>query len=267
MSTEPTVDRTSGISPFLGQVRPLKQTMRRLRPTASLACAATLMGCALFSQHRQAGARSSEPLPPQMEECETHTARVCGIWTRTAGGFRAMWSQGSVASIEVVRFDSDSVVLLRADPSGSSEGMAAEYRGAIRAPGYVVGTVVWRRLGVTSRGAWVARWRAPMARGPVHNPPPRIRECETHTARVCGTWRRSSSSLYSASWSQRSAAKIEVYRFDRDSVAFVRNDPTGSSRGMHAEYLGARSGERSAAGVVTWTHGGSTFSGRWEAEW
>lgn len=94
-----------------------------------------------------------------------------------------------------------------------------------------------------------------------------ISECETNTARVCGTWRLGAGRTYSARWSQASVAKIRVLRFDDDSVAFERDDPAGSSAGMNAVYRGARTGGRSAAGVVTWTYRGRRFSGAWDAEW
>lgn len=95
--------------------------------------------------------------------------------------------------------------------------------------------------------------------------PASIHVCETNTATLCADWRWTGES-YEAEWAQGSYARIMVAHFDRDFILFLRRDPSGTSKGMRASYQGVP-GDGRAAGVVTWTHDGQTFSGRWTARW
>jgi hypothetical protein len=203
-------------------------------------------------------------LPPSIRECETNTAQVCGEWSLEGGGYQARWSQGSVAEIQVLRFERDEIAFSRLDPSGTSEGMRAEYRGRMTGEHSAAGTVVWRRNGEVARGSWEATWPAPVFRR--MDPPRVLRECETNTARVCGTWRARGDG-YAAVWPQGSVAQIRVIRFDAEAIVMERIDTSGSSRGMRAVYRGRLSSGRSASGVVTWEHQGLSYSGVWDAEW
>jgi hypothetical protein len=95
--------------------------------------------------------------------------------------------------------------------------------------------------------------------------PASIHVCETNTATLCADWQWTGE-RYEAEWAQGSYAQITVASFDRDFILFLRRDPSGTSQGMRASYQGVpRDGE--ASGVVTWTHDGQTFSGRWTARW
>jgi hypothetical protein len=96
--------------------------------------------------------------------------------------------------------------------------------------------------------------------------PDSITVCETNTARLCTAWVRSGKQ-YVADWAQGSHAIIKVSRFDNTAVSFVRDDPSGTSAGMHAVYSGTPSGHSVRDGVVTWTYNGDTFSGTWTADW
>jgi hypothetical protein len=101
-----------------------------------------------------------EPLtPPQViQSCETNTAMLCANWQRMNNGkYEATWSQGSYAVIEATKFTADSVVFTRNDPSGTSAGMQAVYRGAPDGD-TVVGTVTWTYNGQTFSGLWQAEW-------------------------------------------------------------------------------------------------------------
>jgi hypothetical protein len=95
--------------------------------------------------------------------------------------------------------------------------------------------------------------------------PATIRACETNTARLCSNWTLADS-IYNARWDQGSEAVIRVGHFSADSVRFVRDDPAGTSSGLRAVYQG-RVNQRTAAGVVTWTTGGISFSGTWDGTW
>ncbi|HEX8904437.1 MAG TPA: hypothetical protein VF771_06330, partial [Longimicrobiaceae bacterium] len=72
---------------------------------------------------------------------------------------------------------------------------------------------------------------------------------------------------YVADWLQGSHAIIAVNVFTADSVRFTRDDPSGTSTGMHAVYRGVRQGNTVQNGVVTWTQNGFSFSGFWQASW
>jgi len=95
--------------------------------------------------------------------------------------------------------------------------------------------------------------------------PASISACETNTATLCSTWTLADS-VYNARWEQGSQAVIRVGHFSADSVRFEREDPAGTSSGTRAVYQGTVS-ERTSAGIVTWTLGGTSFSGTWSALW
>ncbi|MBB4638664.1 Ig-like domain-containing protein [Longimicrobium terrae] len=99
--------------------------------------------------------------------------------------------------------------------------------------------------------------------------PPSIQSCETNTARLCATWTLNENGQYDAVWTQGSVAVISVRKFTPDSAAFLRVDPSGTSRGMRAHYQGAHEDGSLRGGLVTWTAAGSntSFSGTWVAGW
>src|SRR3954469_4488504 len=78
--------------------------------------------------------------------------------------------------------------------------------------------------------------------------PASIYSCETHTATLCATWHRSGS-IYVADWEQGSHAEIRVTEFKPGHVVFVRDDPSGTSAGMHAVYEGTPSGKSVGNGI------------------
>lgn len=96
--------------------------------------------------------------------------------------------------------------------------------------------------------------------------PPVIHSCETNTATLCADWTWSNGK-YTADWSQGSHANIVATTYSPDQVVFTRDDPSGTSVGMHAVYHGVPASHTVNAGVVTWTQGGSSFSGNWQATW
>ena len=97
--------------------------------------------------------------------------------------------------------------------------------------------------------------------------PASIHACETNTATLCSTWQRVGT-IYVADWDQGSHAEIRVSKWEDDEVVFTRDDPTGTSAGMHAVYVGSPSGGRKVTnGIVTWMRDGETATGTWTAEW
>jgi hypothetical protein len=124
----------------------------RIGPLAAI----TLVACSTHSIDPPGG----NALPARIAECETHTARVCGTWTRIAGTntYSAVWSQNSTAVIAVIRWDHDVVELARRDTGGPTPNMLARYI-AIPGPNSVVkGQVRWVNDDLTIFGSWDASW-------------------------------------------------------------------------------------------------------------
>jgi hypothetical protein len=112
---------------------------------------------------QSARVRVSAPLPPgtlpaTINECETNTAKVCGVWTLNGNVYHARWSQGSEAIISAEHFSRDSVVFQREDQSGTSAGMRARYSGIPQGNAVTDGTVTWTVDGSTFSGRWSATW-------------------------------------------------------------------------------------------------------------
>lgn len=97
-------------------------------------------------------------LPNAVYACETHTGKVCGTWTKTAGGYYARFDQGTEADLTVVRFDADSIVLLRTDRPGPAPYTTATYRAAPTGRTVTNGKVTWTQSGLTFSGPWTAEW-------------------------------------------------------------------------------------------------------------
>jgi hypothetical protein len=98
--------------------------------------------------------------------------------------------------------------------------------------------------------------------------PLQISECETNTARVCGTWtRREGTNTYSAVWSQNSTATITVVRWGDDLIEFTRRDTGGPTPNMIARYVGIPRGNTVTKGQVQWINDGLTIFGIWDAAW
>jgi hypothetical protein len=103
-------------------------------------------------------ATGRSPLPLQIHSCETNTATLCTDWNLVDGKYVADWPQGSHANIVATTFRSDSVVFTRDDPSGTSAGMHAVYRG-VPSNGTVNGIVTWTQNGFSFSGNWQASWQ------------------------------------------------------------------------------------------------------------
>lgn len=71
--------------------------------------------------------KSGASTPITMTECEG--TNNCATWTFLGKQGTGQWPSGETASLTVEHFDSDSVVIHRADATGPSAGLTAEYRG------------------------------------------------------------------------------------------------------------------------------------------
>jgi len=95
--------------------------------------------------------------------------------------------------------------------------------------------------------------------------PQSLRECETYTSEICGTWTRMGDQ-FNAQWDNGASAALNVERWDNGAVVLTRHDTAGSSAGLTARYEGRCTGNH-VEGTVTWTWNGSTWSGTWSANW
>jgi hypothetical protein len=108
----------------------------------------------------------------------------------------------------------------------------------------------------------------PLAAAPTSTLPSTITECETHTARVCGTWTLlPGTAMYSASWLNGSRANITAIQLDGRAVVFTRFDTGGPTPKMVARYVAIPDGRTVRNGQVRWSDGGLIFFGTWDASW
>jgi hypothetical protein len=126
------------------------------RPQASTPPAATPPDVLVPTLAPTPAAPSS--VPRTLHSCETHTATLCADWRLDGGRYLADWTNGSHAEIVINRFDADSIVFTRDDPSGVSAGMHAVYRGAPVGGRVRGGVVTWSRDGLTFSGPWEAQF-------------------------------------------------------------------------------------------------------------
>ena len=95
--------------------------------------------------------------------------------------------------------------------------------------------------------------------------PQSLRECETYTSEICGTWTLEGDH-FNADWDNGATATIKVEKWDTTGVVLTRYDSTGSSAGLSARYEGQLNGNTIENGVVTWTWNDNTWSGTWRAD-
>jgi len=96
--------------------------------------------------------------------------------------------------------------------------------------------------------------------------PSSLRECETYTSEICGTWTLEGDH-FNAEWDNGAIAVLKVQSWDTKNVIITRYDSEGASAGLSARYEGQISGNTIEDGTVTWTWKGSTWSGTWKANW
>jgi len=99
-------------------------------------------------------------------------------------------------------------------------------------------------------------------------PPTTWRECEDSNVRICGTWTyNDDNQTFSAVWDNGAKATLKLTKFDSQGVRIRRDDKSGSSKGLQAEYTGKITPTGIADGKVTWVWGGRSWSGTWSVTW
>jgi hypothetical protein len=74
-----------------------------------------------------ASAKAKGPVPVTMVECEG--VNNCATWTFLGSQGNGKWPSGEEANLTVEKYDNDSVVIHRADSTGSDAGLTAVYNG------------------------------------------------------------------------------------------------------------------------------------------
>ena len=99
-------------------------------------------------------------LPDVIRECETNTARVCGVWTRNSGArtYSATWVPGSTATITALQWNGDAIEFERRDTGGPTPNMQARYIALREGNSVRFGQVRWTNDGLTIYGTWDATW-------------------------------------------------------------------------------------------------------------
>jgi hypothetical protein len=111
--------------------------------------------------HWHEGSIARIPIPSSLNECETYTSKISGIWTLDGDQINAKWDNGAIATLKVQNWDPNKVILIRHDSEGVSSGLSARYEGQISRNKIEDGSVTWTWKGSTWRGTWKANWLLP----------------------------------------------------------------------------------------------------------
>jgi hypothetical protein len=176
----------------------------------------------------QAPSKSQVAAPVTMTECEG--VNNCATWTFLGAQGTGQWPSGEVANLSVERYDNDSVMIRRADSTGSSAGLTAVYTGTRH--GDRVGgefTSAWPGHWENKSGNWYATVQKPQA------PPPVMRVCDPNG--TCGTWTWNNGH-YDGVWAQAGVtATLTVVSLTPESVIIKRTD-AGARIGLAYTYSG-----------------------------
>jgi len=152
-----------------------------------------------------------------MTECQG--TDNCATWTLLGTQGNGQWPSGEIANLSVEKFDSNFVVIRRADSTGASAGLTAIY----------TGTRHGNRLRGEYKSNWPGHWAnqegnwyATIESTP-QNPPPVIRVCDPIR---CGTltW---DNGVYDAVWTDiPGVSTIAVVSLRSDSVEMRMTDHT-----------------------------------------
>lgn len=96
--------------------------------------------------------------------------------------------------------------------------------------------------------------------------PPVISACEWNTGRVCSTWTLNSDGIYDVVADDGGTAWHEIVDMREDGRIEVERTDWGMNKDFTGRYVGTIS-DSTAAGQVTWTQHGFSWSGTWSASW
>jgi hypothetical protein len=201
----------------------------------------------------QAPAKARAATPVTMTECEG--VNNCATWTFLGAQGNGQWPSGEVANLSVERYDDNSVVIRRADSTGSSAGLTAVYTGTRH--GDRVGgdfTSSWPGHWDNKAGNWYATVEAAISRPTV------MHFCAANCFTL--TWdggRYVNSTGFDWNPDFRSIWTVDV--FTRESVVLRRTD-TGKFP-LTAVYRGQISKEGNRLVNATWNGDHSDFKLAW----
>jgi hypothetical protein len=133
------------------------------------------------------------------------------------------WPSGDLANLNVERYDKDTVVIRRADSTGSSAGLTTVYTGTRNAD----------RVGGDFTSSWPGHWDNKTGNSYAivqkpQTPPPVMRVCDPNGA--CSTWTWNNGH-YDGAWNNATAT-MAVVSFSPESVTIKRTD-TGGRPGFY----------------------------------
>jgi hypothetical protein len=182
--------------------------------------ASLLLTAAMSGQQTttKAGTAQQTAMPVTMTECEG--TNNCATWTFLGGQGNGQWPSGEVANLSVEKFDNDSVVIRRADSTGSAAGLTATY----------TGTRHGDRVGGEFTSSWPGHWNGKS--GNWYATVEKMPEGLPRTMRFCGpahcgtlTWK---GGYYDAVYDDgQRGSKYTVQLFTREAVLINRVDDNG----------------------------------------
>lgn len=256
---------------------------------------AALFASALFAQSPplqvpSLPARADNPQtpPPVMRVCaDPNDWSRCSTWTWVNGRYEGWREWGADATMTVVSFNRDAVVIKRIDtgtrgPGHPGAGFSMVYRGTISSDGNSIldgvstanngssgefraywGSALQAHGGAMPQGQLLTTGpdssltssftRPSGSQGPAMHIPTKISECE---AQQCGVW-EFNGLTGTGRWASGAQATLSVERFGFDGITIRRNDYAGSTPGFVAVYTGRILGKQ-IEGEVTWS-----WPGRW----
>jgi hypothetical protein len=223
-----------------------------------VALAAFALTTAIFSQTSQPGqnatkapTKSQATGPVTMTECEG--VNNCATWTFLGSQGTGQWPSGNIASLTVERYDSDSVVIRRADSTGASAGLSAVY----------TGTRHGDRVGGEYTSSWPGHWDnqsgnwyATVQKTTETSLPPEMHFC----AQQCADLKLENGHYYIPGAYGNGTSIWTVESFTRESVILHRVDSTGFT----ARYTGKMSSAANSV-INALANGSYTFLLTWGA--
>jgi hypothetical protein len=121
--------------------------LRLLKTFSLIVCSAIALATISYGQGAQSGRGGSKAAGPvTMTECEG--TNNCATWTFLGTQGNGQWPSGEIANLSVDHFDDNSVVIHRADSTGSSAGLTVTY----------TGTRHGDRIGGEFTSSWPGHW-------------------------------------------------------------------------------------------------------------
>ena len=208
----------------------------------------------------QAPLQPQAAVPVTMTECEG--TNNCATWTFLGGQGNGQWPSGEIANLNVERYDAGSVVIRRADSTGSSAGLTAVY----------TGTRHGDRVGGEFTSSWPGHWNtmsgnwyATVERNPI-TPPATMHVCLAN----CGVWTLDKGTPFDKPHygSVAAGSIVIVDRWTRESVVMNRTDYNVPGKAVLTGKLSA-DGNSVVDGNIAWTWHPccGTASGPFTAAW